>query len=336
MNLLVLVVLLLLSGLFSGLTLGILSLNPQSLKHKAELGDKAAARLLPLRQRGTQLLITLVLANVAVNAGITIMLDTLTPSIVAVIIATVTITVFGEILPQATIGRYGMKYAAPFAPLVGALMWLTRPVVEPAANFLDQRLGHELPAHMSKEELSKLVEEHSQHVESEITPSEQRIVEQALTLSETKIADVMTPRRVIRGVGAGEVLSPTLLSELHDSGHSRFPVYRQDMDHVVGTLFIKDLVKLRGVKRVENAMESEVYFVNEEQSLEHVLHAFLRTKHHLFMVINEFREVVGIITTEDVIEHILGREIVDEFDRYDDMRAVARAAAKAGRPAKTR
>lgn len=325
-------VLLILSALFAGLTLGILSLSLQSLKHKMELGDKHAAALYPLREKGTQLLITLVIANVLANALVTVTLDSIAPSVVAVIVATILITFCTEILPQATIGRYGMRYAPPFAPLVRFLMWLMKPVVQPLANLLDRRLGHELPTLMSKEELAKLIEEHTRHEGSEITPSEHRIVEQALTLSETKIAAVMTPRRVVKAVEVGETISPELLNELHDSGHSRFPVYKVDLEHVVGTLYIKDLVQLRDRKRVEDAMDKKIFFVNEEQTLEHVLHAFLRTHHHLFMVINEFKEVVGIITIEDVIEHVLGREIIDEFDQYHDMRAVAKAAAQKSTP----
>ena len=70
-------------------------------------------------------------------------------------------------------------------------------------------------------------------------------------------------------------------------------------------------------------MDDKVYFVNEQQKLDHALTAFIRTKNHLFIVVNEFQETVGIITIEDILEQIIGQEIVDEFDRYDDMREVA-------------
>lgn len=327
MQILLFIVLLGLSGVFSGLTLGMLSLNPTTLRHKAELGDKKAEKLLPLREKGTQLLITLVIANVAINAIISVLLGEITNGFVAVLVSTIGITIFGEILPQATIGRYGMKFAPRFAPLVSLLMLGMKPFVEPFANFLDRKIGHELPANMSKEELTKVIKEHSNHEESEITPSERRIVEHALTISEKKILDIMTPRRVLKAVAADEILSPDLLDELHKSGFSRFPVFKTSIDEIIGTLFIRDLIDIKNKKTVVDAMDKEVYFVNEEQTLEHVLHAFLRTKRHLYVVVNEFKETVGVISIEDVIEHILGREIVDEFDRYDDLRAVAKAAA---------
>jgi CBS domain containing-hemolysin-like protein len=70
-------------------------------------------------------------------------------------------------------------------------------------------------------------------------------------------------------------------------------------------------------------MDPKVYYIHEDQTLEHALAAFLKTHHHLFVVVNEYRETVGILCLEDVIEALLGRKIVDEFDAHDDLRAVA-------------
>jgi CBS domain containing-hemolysin-like protein len=74
-------------------------------------------------------------------------------------------------------------------------------------------------------------------------------------------------------------------------------------------------------------MEKKVYYINQDQTLDHALAAFLKTRHHLFVVVNGYRETSGILTLEDVIETLLGREIVDEFDLYDDLRAVAAQTA---------
>jgi CBS domain containing-hemolysin-like protein len=74
-------------------------------------------------------------------------------------------------------------------------------------------------------------------------------------------------------------------------------------------------------------MNARLTYVHEDFSLYQTLQAFLKTKQHLFLVVNSFEELVGIITIEDVLEQMIGRAIVDEFDRYDDMRAVAAAAA---------
>jgi metal transporter CNNM len=330
----IILLLLLASGLFSGLTLGLLALSPQMLKHKKELGDVRAAQLYPLRRNGTQLLITLVLANVAANSILTVLLGNVLFGPIAVVVSTILITVCTEILPQATIGRYGLKFAPPFAPFVGLLMKVTGPVVRPLSTFLDRRVGKELTSLMSKKELQKLVQEHSKQGESGVTADEERIISHALLLSETKIAEVMTPRRMIRAVEKSEIVGPKLLNELYKNGHSRFPVYNIDLEHIEGMLYSKELAHSspQKKKRVEELADSEVYYVNQDQTLEHVLNAFLRTKHHLFIVVNEFKETVGVVSMEDVIEHILGREIIDEFDQYHDLRAVALAAAKSREP----
>ena len=70
-------------------------------------------------------------------------------------------------------------------------------------------------------------------------------------------------------------------------------------------------------------MDKKVYFIRQDQDLEHALHGFLRSHHHLFVVINEYRETVGLLSLEDVIEALIGMKIVDEFDQFDDLRAVA-------------
>ncbi len=75
-------------------------------------------------------------------------------------------------------------------------------------------------------------------------------------------------------------------------------------------------------------MSRKLTYVHEDFTLMRVLQAFLKTKRHLFLVVNSFEELVGIITIEDVLEQMIGRPIVDEFDKYDDLRAVAAAAAK--------
>lgn len=323
--------LLAISGTLSGLTLGILALSPQMLKHKKELGDAHAAKLYPLRKNGTQLLITLVLANVAANAFLTILLGNILFGPIAVVVATVLITVFTEILPQATIGRYGLRFAPPFTPLVSFLMKVLGPVVRPVARLLDSKIGKELSSVMTKKELQKMVQEHSkQPGEGNITQHEERIISHTLSLSERLVSSVMTPRRMIRAIEKSEVVGPKLLDELHKSGLSRFPVYDIDLEHIVGMLYIRDLVKhgTKGKQKAGDLADDEVNYVNEDQSLEHVLDAFLKTKHHLFIAINEFRETVGVISIEDVLEQIIGSEIVDESDRYDDLREVAMRAAK--------
>lgn len=146
----------------------------------------------------------------------------------------------------------------------------------------------------------------------------------SLAFDHKKVADVMTPRSVMDAVPLGETLGPLVLDELYKTGHSRFPVFDGDLDHVVGMLYLHDLLDLKqGSQPAKKAMQTKVYFVREDRDLSHALHGFLRTRHHLFVVVNEYRETVGLLSLEDVIEALLGSKIVDEFDEFDDLRAVA-------------
>lgn len=175
----------------------------------------------------------------------------------------------------------------------------------------------------SKEELEHLVEQSG----TILTDNERMTILGSLQFSSKLVRDIMTPRAVVDTIERKETLGPLVLDDLHKTGHSRIPVIDKDIDHVVGILYTQDLLIIDGSKKaartVDKAMNKKVFYVNEEQNLEEALDAFIRTRHHLFIVVNNFRETVGILTLEDVMEALLGRSINDEFDKYDDLRAVA-------------
>lgn len=145
-----------------------------------------------------------------------------------------------------------------------------------------------------------------------------------LSLDERTVSDVMTPVSVLDTADVSDTLGPLVLDDLHKTGHSRFPVIDKDIHHVVGVLYLHNLLDLKhGKKTVKEAMDSHVHYIHENQTLEHALHGFLTTHRHLFIVVNNYEETVGVLTLEDVVEELLGKKIVDEFDRFDDLRAVA-------------
>lgn len=158
-----------------------------------------------------------------------------------------------------------------------------------------------------------------------LTPDEKKMIVHSLSFGDQLVSSVMTPRSVIDSINKSEFLGPLTLDELHKTGHTRLPVIDGDIDHVIGTLHMQSLLAL-DIKRsvtAEKAMEPRVFYIRQDQTLQHALAAFLRTHHHLFIVVNEFRETVGLLTLEDVIEALLGHKIIDEFDSHDDLRKVA-------------
>jgi CBS domain containing-hemolysin-like protein len=158
-----------------------------------------------------------------------------------------------------------------------------------------------------------------------LSPDEKKFITHSLTFNDRLVSEIMTPRGVIDSIDSKELLGPLVLDDLHKTGHSRFPVTEGDIDHVVGMLHIHELLALENKRSwtAGKTMESRVFYIREDQTLAHALAAFLRTHHHLFVVVNEYRETVGLLSLEDTIEALLGRKIIDEFDAHDDLRAVA-------------
>lgn len=176
----------------------------------------------------------------------------------------------------------------------------------------------------SKEELLEMVERSG----DVLSKDEKKLIVNGLNFANVPLSSVMTPRSMIEAVSHDELLGPLVLDDLHKKGYSRFPVIQGDIDHVVGVFYIQDLLTI-GQKakshRASTVMDKNVYYIREDRSLQHALAAFLKVKRHLFVVVNEFRETVGLLSLEDVIEALLGRSIVDEFDMYDDLRKAAEA-----------
>lgn len=173
----------------------------------------------------------------------------------------------------------------------------------------------------SREELLHAVDQS----EAILSADERRLMRSGLAFSDKTVESIMTPRSVIDSIEKDELLGPLTLDDLHKTGHSRFPVTDGDIDHVVGILHLRDLVLLQSKRSVKalTAMKTPVHYIKETQTLPQALAAFLKTHHLLFVVVNDYRETVGIVTLEDVVEALLGRKIMDEFDAHEDLRAVA-------------
>jgi len=173
----------------------------------------------------------------------------------------------------------------------------------------------------SREELQHLVTAS----DSVLTSDEKQLIVHSLTFGDRLVSAVMTPSHMIVTINKSEFLGPLMLNDLHKVGHNHLPVIDGDLNHVIGMLNLKSLMKLDNKKSLtaEKAMDPKIYYIREDETLHHALVAFLHTHHHLLIVINEAKETVGILALEDIIESLLGRKIVDEFDEYDDLRAVA-------------
>lgn len=319
-----LLVLIVCSAVFSGLTIGMFSLSVSGLERKMRLGDVRAERILKIRRNGNFLLCTLLLGNVAVNSGISILMSDLAPGIMAGVISTALIFIFGEVLPQATCARYAVKVGYNTAWLVRIFMFIMWPIAKPLSMLLDFILGKEFPELYNKQELTELINDHE---ESSIDADERRILNGAMHFSEKCAADIMTPITVVYFQQESDLLNTSMLENIKKEQYSRMPVVSDnDRDQVIGILYAKDLIGINvdSHATVGSVMRPQIVSVNANMKLDLLLNTLIKEKLHMSAVFNDFGTFLGIVTMEDIVEQVLAIEIMDETDDYVNMRDKAK------------
>ncbi len=153
---------------------------------------------------------------------------------------------------------------------------------------------------------------------------EKRLLVQGLSYEETTVGDVMTLKSHIESIAASETLGPVVLDRLHKLKLMKFPVIDKDLNHIVGILNL-DLIKVTSTaaKHVDGAMDRAVYYLRSDWTLDQAVAASLHTGSSLFIVVNEKRETVGLVTTFDIMRQIFGRKPGSNFTSYDDQSVVA-------------
>uniref|UniRef100_A0A8C1J4Q2 Metal transporter n=1 Tax=Cyprinus carpio TaxID=7962 RepID=A0A8C1J4Q2_CYPCA len=328
--------LLVLSGMFSGLNLGLMALDPMELRIVQSCGTskekKYARKIEPIRSKGNYLLCSLLLGNVLVNTTLTILLDDLIGSgLGAVVASTVGIVIFGEIVPQALCSRHGLAVGANTIMLTKFFMLLTFPLSFPVSKLLDCILGQEIGTVYNREKLVEMLKVTEPY--NDLVKEELNIIQGALELRTKTVEDVMTPLSNCFLIHTDAVLDFNTMSEIMESGYTRIPVYDTERSNIVDILYVKDLAFVdpddcTTLKTVTKFYNHPVHFVFHDTKLDAMLEEFKKGKSHLAIVqkVNNegegdpFYEVLGLVTLEDVIEEIIKSEILDESDLYTDNR----------------
>jgi CBS domain containing-hemolysin-like protein len=261
---------------------------------------------------------------------------------------TTTVFVFGfavmlftlsEVLPK----NVGVAYRRAFQPMIAYPLWWLRKVLRPITWLCNLFVRLFVPApeapRGSEEEIILLAERGAQ--QGTLSKNESNIIANVLSLDDVRVGALMTPRTVVtalrRGATVGEVFQeyPTL-------PFGRMPVYGKNLDDIAGLARRRDLLKAKANDQdsalVEQLMH-EVHFIPETVTVANALQVFLQTHQQLLVVVDEFGATAGVLTMEDVIEQLLGREIFEKDDLAVDMREFARARQlkparpKPGRPA---
>jgi CBS domain containing-hemolysin-like protein len=223
----------------------------------------------------------------------------------------------------------GIKLSKSVAIKFVSLYELFYAVLSPFESFYDkiaQKISGKNAEDFSREEITALFE--SAKDEGSLDDDEYRILKNIMNYSEVLVTDVMTPRTVMITLRADQTIGEVQdMAEL--SQYSRVPVWSQDkeQEEIIGYVLSKDifLTALKGNK--DNPISSitrELNLINENTRLDKALEEFLRRKRHMFVVVDEYGGVEGLITMEDVLETILGVEIIDEGDKVADLRVLAK------------
>lgn len=330
-NFAIVFLLLFVSGFFAGIESSFFSMDWLKIKRLAKEGNKSAKIADLLRSRPKELVITFLIGNELVN--ITASAITTATIIkyfgeeyvfIAVIIMTVLILTFGEITPKTYAGYFPEKYALFASRPFYTFYIIATPfrfILIKIAEYVLKKLGLELPVEsykISGEDVRTIV---SIGTEKNIfTGEEKEIIESALELHEVSVSEVMTPRRDIVALEKNITVSQAL-EKLEGKEFSRVPVYKDNLDNIVGILYLKDIIflKFEGKDEPISKYLKKPFFVPEFTPLLNVMRDFKKSKSHMAIVINEHGTVVGLVTFQDILDFLVGDLPEDKDTEENDI-----------------
>ena len=312
------------SALVSAAEVALFSLSQKDIDDTLQHHPSKGKIISELLEKPKKLLATLLVANNFINIGVVILFSyvghdifsgitsPVLKFIIEVILVTFLILLFGEVLPKVYASRNNINFAKLIAYPVAGLDKLLSPISLPMRKvtiYLHNKLGKQ-KTNFSVDQLSQALELTDT---DETSTEEQKILEGIVTFGNTDTKQVMSPRMDIFALEIDESFK-TIYSKIVEKGYSRIPVYRDNIDHIEGVLFVKDL--LRHIDKEEfdwKTLIREPFFVPENKKIDNLLKDFQSMKSHLAIVVDEYGGTSGLVSLEDIIEEIVG-DISDEFD----------------------
>ncbi|KAI8848952.1 hypothetical protein BC829DRAFT_392997 [Chytridium lagenaria] len=333
--------LVLLGGMFAGLTIGLMSIDETNLSILMKSGTPTekmyAERIAPIRRDSHLLLVTLLLANTVVNETLPVLLGILDlEGYQAVIFSTALIVVFGD-------------WRIPCMP-VRIMIWIVYIIAYPIAKLLDYVLGHKgAIVYRRARKIKGVRAMHGEDHHGPLTEEEVTILRAVLELRDKTVVNVMTHMEDVIMLPLSAKLDRPTMHNLLQAGHSRVPVFNQFRDNIIGVVLVKQLVLLDpdAATPLADVPIGRLPRIRSDTPLFEILHVFEEGGSHMAVVVEEipiednavgsiitssplwvtnspvlnarrFR-TLGIVTLEDVIEEMIGQEIVDETDVYVDV-----------------
>ena len=331
------------SGIFSGLNLGLMGLDLISLQMIADTdieeiaGDNAqpeeikqieedkknAAKILPVRQKGNLLLCTLLIGNVMVNSIISILTADMTSGTVGFLISTCLITAFGEIIPQAYGSRHGLKLGAMSVGLVKVIIGLLWIICKPISMILDCCLGEELGNIYNRYQLYTMFELYKDH--SNFNKDTIQTMQGALVMDTKTVKEYMRPFDSVFMLPDTTILDYNTCLEIFRKSYSRIPIYHENRQDIRGILHVKELIMIDpnqcvSVDSVMQLFPSSLLRLNDKSTVSDSIKEMVDS-HTEFAFVSQIiesnkcdpvMELVGIVTLEDLIKAVMRLDLVDE------------------------
>ncbi|PKK96871.1 MAG: HlyC/CorC family transporter, partial [Tenericutes bacterium HGW-Tenericutes-3] len=335
------VVLVIISGIFAASEIALVVVSDNKVSHDADMGNMRAMRIKkysenPKSYMSTiQMIITLI---ALVNGAIA--LDTFSSSVVnwfdnslsfieplVIIISALIIlvfhVVFGQMIPRSLANKYPDEISYGTIGFIAFMTKIMFPVVwilETISSLIGRLFGldpSDSERKMTEEEIRSIVEESGKM--GNIDEEESEMIQNILDFSDTTVEEIMTHRTEISALSVRSTKSQ-VLAHVQNEQFTRYPVYEGDMDHIVGILHVKDLLKYidnSEEKFSTRALIRPPFFVPDSKKTSELFKEMQKKKTHLAIVLDEYGGTAGLVTIEDLIEEIVGN-IFDEYDEVED------------------
>lgn len=324
------------SAFFSGSEIALFSLNRNSLKTEVSANRPTGRYLNHLLQFPRRLLVTILIGNTIVNVAASIIAVSIALDISAkfgiakeialtaqIVVLTVMIVIFGELLPKVWASRNPLRFsrfcAIPLYLMGTVLYPVSETITEMIRLSISKLRFDKTKLAMKPDELSELAR--LSHERGTIVEEEQGLIHSIVSFRTVVVHEVMTPRVDVVAVSV-DTKFDELLEIINTSGHSRLPLYQDDLDNILGVIYAKDLLPF-----IKNSADRErfsiraiarsIIFVPKTKMINNLMHEFQEKKMHIAVVVDEYGGTAGVITLEDILEEIIG-EIRDEYDKEEN------------------
>lgn len=325
------VVLILFSAFFSSVEIALASLNRLRLQKLAEDGKRSARVAEKIEERYPEALTTILIGNNVVNIVLSSLSTIITMTflgkenealvgVVSTLASTVVLLIFGEIIPKLLGKGFALPYACFTSYALRALMVIFYPLTALVMAFVrlvsrlwKKEADEEKPA-VTEEELATIIE--TVEEEGVIDEDSGELLQSALEFSDVTVEQILTPRIDVQGIDC-EDAPETILSEIMGASYSRFPYYRDSLDHIEGVFYIAPFLKAVAELGIEQVRPEdyvkETCYVHKTTKLPDAMEKMREMKVHMIVVLDEYGGTLGIVTMEDILEEIVG-DIWDESD----------------------